>query len=294
MTHNPDKVHAGDTGIKPWMVRMNALLGASVIAALIHLGQKVFIQLVSVNYHRKQFEERIKENKRNVQLLSQLYEQSRRMFPEYAEFAAEDYIIHQGVAGSLLKPGMASNKSAPMQQLVGSLNVMGNKVTSVFGNVAREVTGANIFNPDSAYSVVLDALHKKDSAEALAQRIWMSMVVEDRDVLSMEDVVEVMGAENEELGRECFGMLDQDENGDVSLEEAITLVTYLHTERRHIAKSMRDVVSFGRARNVGDRILLLTCEKDNAIGVLDSVLSTVAFIVIVFVFVSLLLDPALL
>lgn len=228
---------------------MNSILGACVISSLVYLAQKMFVQLVSVNYHRKQFEVRIKENKQNVKLLGHLYEVSRKLFPDYTEFAEEDYIIHQGLAGSLVL-AVKGGTATPMRQLVGNLNVVGNKVTSAFGNVAREVTGKNVFNPNSAYSVVLDALHRKDSAEALARRIWMSFAAENSEALTKEDLLDVMGPDREDIALECFAILDKDDNGDVSLEEIVMGVTHMHRERRDIAKSMRDVVS------IPDRILL--------------------------------------
>lgn len=268
MARNIDKLRNGDTNIKPWQVRMNAILGACVVSSMVYLGQKVFVQMVSVNYHRKQFEGRIQENKQAVKLLAHLYEVSRRLFPDYTEFQEEDNLIHQGMAGALLTPGgMGKNGVAtPMRQMIGNLNVVGNKVTSAFGNVAREVTGKNVFNPNSAYSIVLEALHRKDSSEALAQRIWMSFVAEDSAELKKEDLVEVMGLDRENIALECFAMLDKDDNGDVSLEEMIMSVLLVYRERKDVARSMQDV--------------------DNAIGVLDSVLGTLVFIIVVFVFVA--------
>lgn len=249
MTRNPEKMRTNDTGVKPWQARMNSILAACLVSALIYLGQRVFIQLVSVNYHRKQFESRIKANKRNVKLLSQLYEVSRSLFPDYTEFAEEDYIIHQGFAGSILTPALAQKKNGtatPMRQLIGNLNVVGNKVTSAFGNIAQEVTGnKNVFNPNSGYSIVLDALQRKDSSEALTKRIWMSFVVEGNEALTMADLLEVMGSDHEEVAYECFAMLDKDDNGDVSLEEMINGVLFMQMERRDVAKSIQDVVSTG-------------------------------------------------
>lgn len=245
MTRNLDEIRSGDTGVKPWQARMNAILGACVVSSMVYLGQKVIVQLVSVNYHRKQFEGRIQENKQAVRLLAQLYEVSRRLFPDYTEFQEEDYLIHQGMVGALLTPGgMGKNGGAtPIRQMIGNLNVVGNRITSAFGHVAREVTGKNVFNPNSAYSVVLEALHRKDSSEALARRIWMSFVAEDSAELKKEDLVEVMGPDREDFALECFAMLDQDDNEDVSLKEMVMSVLLVYKERKDVAQSMQDVVS---------------------------------------------------
>lgn len=42
------------------------------------------------------------------------------------------------------------------------------------------MTGKKVFDPNSAHSIVLEALENNKSAEALARRIWMSFVVEVR------------------------------------------------------------------------------------------------------------------
>lgn len=138
------------------------------------------------------------------------------------------------------------------------------QITAAFGNVAQEVIGKPVFNPNSAHSIVVEALEKTRSSEALARRLWMSFVVEDSEALYEEDLKEVLGEGRYEEAEECFAALDRDGNGDVSLDEMILTVTEIGRERKSIARSMHDV--------------------DQAITVLDRVLATVVFIVCVFVF----------
>lgn len=267
MTRNDDLSRERYGVIQSWQDRMNKVLISCLISTLVFLGEKLIIQIVSVDYHRRQFAHRIKTNKDNVKFLSQLYEVSRSLFPEYTEFSEEDYIIHQGLAGNLGIPGMKKNGSAtPMRQLLGNINFVQDKVTSAFGNIAQEVTGnKNVFNPNSAYAIVLDALTTKKSAEALAKRIWLSFVPEGHSALTLADLKEVMGLELEAQAEECFQSLDRDDNGDVSLEEMILHVTHIHNERYDVAKSMQDV--------------------DNAISALDNVLAFIAFVIVILVFV---------
>ncbi len=120
-----------------------------------------------------------------------------------------------------------------------------------------------MFNPDSAHSVVVEALEKKSSSEALAKRIWMSFVVEGRDSLYQEDIAEVLGPDRQAEAEECFAGLDRDGNGDISLDEMILTVTEFGRERKSIASSMHDV--------------------DQAINVLDRLLCTVVFVICIFV-----------
>jgi len=243
MTRNPDQLRAHDTSIKEWQRRMNLVLISCLISSLVYLGAKLMIQIVSVDYHRKQFAQRIKTNKENVRFLSQLYEASRNLFPSYTEFAEEDYIIHQSLATSLVIPKQ-SGSATPMRAILGNINVVQDKVTSAFGNIAQEVTGnKNVFNPNSAYSIVVNALQRTRSSEALARRIWMSFVSEGHTALAKEDLLEVMGPDHEEQALECFSSLDRDNNGDVSLDEMVMHVVHMHNERHDVARSMQDVVS---------------------------------------------------
>lgn len=224
---------------------MNKVLVSCLVSSLIFLAQKVIIQIVSVDYHRRQFAHRIQANKDNVKFLAQLYEVSRNMFPEFGEFAEEDFIIHQGLAGALKIPKMRnSGTTTPMRHILGNLNYVQDKVTSTFGNIAQEVTGnKNVFNPNSPYATVLEALQRKKSAEALAKRMWMSLVPAGQSALTLDDLKEVMGGNLEIQAMECFQSLDRDQNGDVSLDEMILHVVHTRNERFAVAKSMQDVVS---------------------------------------------------
>jgi small-conductance mechanosensitive channel len=125
-----------------------------------------------------------------------------------------------------------------------------------------------VFDPNSAHSIVLTALERNKSAEALARRIWMSFVVEGKNELTMDDFVEVMGPGRQDEAEECFTSLDRDGNGDISLDEMILTVTDYSRQRKALNSSMHDV--------------------DQAINALDGLLLTIALIVCLFVFIAFL------
>ena len=239
-----------------------------MVAALIFLAEKLLIQIISIGYHRTQFTNKIKASKHNVYLLSLLYDASRTLFPAYCnEFAEEDYIINDSLNLGIGSKSAASHHrsgSATPMRLLHNVGRIGDKITSAFGNVASEVTGKQVFKPDSAHSIVVEALEKNKSSEALAKRLWMSFVVEGKDALYQEDIEEVLGQERVQEAEECFSALDRDDNGDVSLDEMILTVCEFGRERHSIANSLHDV--------------------DQAINVLDSLLCTIVFIIVVFVF----------
>ena len=257
-----------------WVGTMRSVLLALLVCTVIILGERVLVQLISISYHRKQFDTKIKESKRNIYLLGVLYEASRELFPAYCnEFAEEDYVIQD----TILDLGLDSRKRAAkrghsgtrtplrlIQEVGRDAGRVGDKITSVFGAIASEVTGKKVFDVNSAHSVVITALEKQRSSEALAKRIWMSFVVEGKNELYEEDLAEVMGPDRQEEAAECFASIDRDGNGDISLEEMIFCVSDYARQRKSIATSMHDV--------------------DQAINALDGLLLTITLIICLFVF----------
>ncbi|KAI9828018.1 MAG: hypothetical protein M1832_003545 [Thelocarpon impressellum] len=275
MTCNPDqrKSTAGKGNCAPhqrWQDITSSVFAALLVASLILLAEKLLVQLISISYHRKQFDAKIKTSKRNVYLLSLLYDASRALFPAYCnEFVVEDHIINDSIAVGRSDPGshQRSGSATPMR-LVQNIGRVGDKITSAFGNVAQEITGKQVFNPTAAHSIVVEALEKRKSSEALAKRLWMSFVVEGKESLFKEDLIEVLGADRQGEAEEAFDAIDADNNGDISLDEMIAAVAQFGRERHSIANSVHDV--------------------DQAIKVLDGLLGVIVFVLVILVFVGFL------
>jgi hypothetical protein len=241
---------------REWSNTIERILLSLFISSGVLLGEKFIVQLISISYHQRSFHNRIQDSKREIFLLGLMYEASRTLFPMYCpEFAHEDYVIADSI-DVILNGGKLNNKqgvtAAPMR-LVGEVGRLGDKITSVFGNIASEVTGKQVFNPNSAHSIVVEALEKVRSSEAMARRIWMSFVVEGQEALSLDDIVEVMGPAHREEAEECFNAIDADQNGDISLDEMIRKVVEIGKERKAIANSMKDI---SQALMVFDKVLL--------------------------------------
>ena len=250
-----------------WVSTLKTILGALFVSSAVYLGEKTIVQLISITYHQRSFANRIKDSKREVYLLGLMYEASRTLFPMYCqEFAEEDYIINDSI--EMMLGGKRRRKggrgTATPMRLIGNVGRIGDKVTSVFGNLASEITGRQVFNPNSAHSIVVEALEKVRTSEALAKRIWMSFVVEGKDALYPEDISEVLGDGNEEEADECFSAIDADANGDISLDEMIRKVVEISKERKAIANSMKDI--------------------SQALGVFDNILLFVVLLLVIFIF----------
>ena len=247
-----------------WVNVVTHLLVPALIGSIILLIEKILVQMLSISYHKRSFANRIRDSKKVIHLLGLLYDASRSLFPMYCrEFADEDYVISDSIDAMIAKSTGQSGSATPLK-LIGKVGHIGDKVTSVFGNIASEITGKEVFNPTSAHSIVVEALEKTKSSEALAKRLWMSFVVEGNEALSRDDIIEVLGPTRREEADEAFAALDTDGNGDISLEEMIMKVVEVGRDRKSIAASMRDV--------------------GQAIGVLDRVVAVILFVIVVFIF----------
>ena len=238
-----------------WAEVLETVLGALFACSAVLLGEKAIVQLIGISYHQRSFANRIKTSKRDVHLLGLLYDASRTIFPMYCqEFEEEDYVINDSIELMLRgKAGRPKSGAVTPMRLIGDVGRVGNKVTSVFGNIASEITGKKVFNPNSAHSIVLQALEKLGPSEALGRRIWMSFVVEGRESLYLDDFQEVLGPAYKKEAEEAFYAIDSDMNGDISLDEMVRKVVDVGKERKTIAEGMKDI---GQALEAFDKVLM--------------------------------------
>lgn len=254
----------GGTCNAGWPDTLSTVFKAGIIVAAIFLAEKTLIQIISVNYHRKQYDEKIKENKKLVRLLDLLYDASRTLFPEYCrEFELEDAEI-QGNTLHEVREAMA--KAGVQTKIFNNMGRARDKVTAAFGVMASDIAGKEMFSTTSAHSVVLEAIETERGSKALARRLWLSFVGDSRDVLLKTDLLEVLGASRSLEAEIIFAALDRDGNGDVSMEEMTMLVVGLGEDRKNRATSMQDI--------------------SHAIGVLDKVLGFLVLIAIALIYAT--------
>lgn len=237
-----------------WVQILRKIILASIPVAGVFCVQKFFLQLIAVNYHRKQFSRRIKETQHMVRLLTELYSASIALFPSYCvEFADEDYLIHNAMVASGMKAGRHQRTQV---KLVGGLARVGNGVTSVLNSIVSEVVGGRKLDPNSDKAVVIAALERRVSAEALARRIWQALTEAGKDAMYEADLVRVLGEERREDAEEIFRTLDKDRNNDVSLDEMQMMLCEMEKSQKDMIRSMHDVKQTVRAL---DRILEFGC-----------------------------------
>jgi small-conductance mechanosensitive channel len=255
-----DQRHCGDK----WVDTLHTICLATIAVAAVFLAEKFFVQLISINYHRKQYDRKIKDSKRLISILDMMYDASRQLSAPFSpEFADLDYdIFDPDTSGIKKKLGQAGIRT----NVINDIGRARDKVTSAFGNIASEISGKILFNPTSAHSIVIGALETRRASKALARRLWLSFVPEGKDVLLVEDIRDVLGPSQVEEADEIFNALDKDCNGDVSLDEMIMLVMEVGQERKNRASSMHDI--------------------SQAIEVLDRMLVVVVFVAIAFIYAA--------
>lgn len=118
--------------------------------------------------------------------------------------------------------------------------------------MASDIAGKQVFSTTSAHAIVIEALESPRSSKALARRLWLSFAGEGREVLYRQDLVEILGEQQNQKVDEIFGLLDRDGNGDVSLDEMEMLVVQAGQDRKNRATSMHDI---SQAIAVLDRLL---------------------------------------
>jgi small-conductance mechanosensitive channel len=250
-------------GERPWPLTLKRVFLAGIVVTAIFLAEKTIVQLISIDYHRKQYDAKIKESKKVIWLLDLLYEASRRLFPEFCkEFEEEDEAIQGNnveLRNTFAKTGMGT-------KVLNNMGRARDKATAAFGAMVSDVTGKRVFDSTSAHSIVIEALETERASKALARRLWLSFVGEGREELYKYDLIEVLGHDHTEQAEEIFAALDRDGNGDVSLDEMTMLVVSVGRDRKNRATSMHEI--------------------GQAIAVLDRLLSVVVLVAIAFIYAA--------
>jgi hypothetical protein len=133
-----------------------------------------------------------------MHLFELLYEASTIMNPPYCtEFADDDYIINTGVLSAVGKNIQEVTEGGKRTRLFNDLGRLSTGLTSVFGNMVSELTGGQRSDSKSPHAIVSWALETKSASEALARRVFNSLVSYGNDALFVKDIERVLGAENE-------------------------------------------------------------------------------------------------
>ena len=199
---------------RPWPRLVNELMTTILLWAIIYFFEKMFITFISIHYHYRASGKRIEVHKRMRQSLNTLYEASTALFPPFHE-----------------------QFKAEDDVIAGSVKHKIHRLTS-----------------NSTSRIVDKALENNRSSAALAKRIWLSLVPQGRDTLTVDDLVEVIKSHRRLEAEDCFRAIDINQNGDLTLNEMVLTVMQMGRERRSIYQGMMDI---DRALNSFDWICVV-------------------------------------
>lgn len=195
------------------------------------------IVYITVHYHYRSNLVRVEHSKDMHNALMTLYDASVYLYPVgHAQFEEEDLVIRNATGA---EHGEYRTRAT---SYLSRLGIDSYGMTSFFGNfTAGGTSKSHWLRPASTYAVVERALANPRSAAALARRIWMSLVVVGNESLTQEDIAEVLGPFQREEAAQIFKVMDENESGDIQLDEMVWTVVEAGRIRHAIYQNMHDI-----------------------------------------------------
>lgn len=212
------------------------LLFGIYLCAAVLLAEKFAIQWIAGKFHERSYAERIAGQKFAVRSLVTLYRHSSDI-PGRSDTLKEN-----------TSKGIAAPKKFFKRAMKG-MRTAATTTTSAFGNVASEIAGSSVLQPNSPQAMVKTALESANKSRLLARRLFYSFVKPGSDWLLVEDIARFFP--NQDEADQVFALFDKDSNGDVSRDEIEMACLDFHREQLSIEHSMQDLDSaVGRLDNI--------------------------------------------
>ncbi|KAJ3575123.1 hypothetical protein NP233_g1300 [Leucocoprinus birnbaumii] len=226
------------------------LLFAFVVCAGILLFEKFAIQWIAAKFHERSYAERIADQKFAVKSLVTLYRNS-----------TDTPGRSDTLSGGTHNRAASADPMRIFKKLRDGVRVAATTTTTVFGNVASEIIGSSVLQPNSPEAMVKTALESANKSRLLARRIFYSFAKPGAEYILEEDIARFFTTPDE--AHSVFALFDRDGNGDASREELEMSCLDFHREQLSIENSMRDL--------------------DSAVGRLDNILMTVYTVVAILI-----------
>lgn len=261
------KYFVGPTNPITGMITFHKVLKVSTGMAGLWLAEKLLVQLISLKYHSRSQEERIKTVKKSQKAIELLYDASLRRYPDYHPTMIDlDAEIHDSNGVEKMLGFRTSNHRA--QRVAHKLRLVADKFSNAFHRIASDVAGQDVSDRTGAHAIIEGAIDRPEGADALAHRIFAGCAPTDSKDITEEDLIQQLGSGREDEAHWIFSQLDQDGNGDINLAEMVLFVNNLRTSRKNLIKSAMDI--------------------QDAVKVLDNVLSFIVFVIVVLFYGKLL------
>ncbi|KAJ7072310.1 Mechanosensitive ion channel-domain-containing protein [Mycena amicta] len=211
------------------------LFFAFFLCAAVLLGEKFAIQFIAGKFHERSYAERIADQAFAVKSIVALYTHSKNV-------GRPDALRSESVKDIL-------NPTKFLKRALKGVRTAATTTTTAFGNVASEITGTSVLQPNSPQAIVQTALESANRSRLLARRLFYSFAKPGAEYLLIEDIARFFTSPDE--ADKVFALFDTDFNGDVSLEEIEMAVMEFHREQLSIEHSMQDLDSaVGRLDNI--------------------------------------------
>ncbi|KAG6917310.1 hypothetical protein DXG01_002968 [Tephrocybe rancida] len=225
------------------------LLFAFFLCSGVLLFEKFSIQWIAGKFHERSYAERIADQKFAVRSLVTLYRNS-------TDIPGRLDTLRDGPT----KRGSVNPKRF-FKKFREGVRMAATTTTTALGNVASEIAGSSVLQPNSPQAMVKTALESANKSRLLARRLFYSFAKPGAEYLLVDDLARYFEVPGE--ADHVFSLFDKDMNGDASRDEVEMACLEIHREQLSIENSMQDL--------------------DSAVGRLDNILISVYVIVAILI-----------
>ncbi|KAI5459649.1 Mechanosensitive ion channel-domain-containing protein [Mariannaea sp. PMI_226] len=209
------------------------ILGQVMFWVAFYLVERIGIIYICTHYHYRCDRHKIEHSKDMHNALITLYEASLYLHRENSgPFDTEDRIIRNA------KGDEVASGRVRASTYLARLGIDTYKMTTIFGNFMGEDPNSHWMRPAASYAIIERVLVNPTAAAALAKRIWASFVVSGSECLTAEDIAEVLGPYRREEATQIFKVLDENECGNIRLEEFVMTLVEAGKIRHDIYQNM--------------------------------------------------------
>ncbi|KAJ3775029.1 Mechanosensitive ion channel-domain-containing protein [Lentinula raphanica] len=213
------------------------LLFGLFLCSAVLLFEKFSIQWIAGKFHEKTYAERIADQKFAVRSLVTLYRNSSDI-PGRSDTLKAAHVKNSSV-----------NPKQLFKRAIKGVRIAATTTTTALGNVASEIAGSSVLQPNSPQAMVKTALESANKSRLLARRIFYSFAKPGSEYLFIQDIARFFPTPDE--ADSVFALFDRDGNGDASREEIENACMDFHREQLSIEHSMQDLDSaVGRLDNI--------------------------------------------
>lgn len=250
----------GDKAARQWETTLNKVLISCFVGAVLNFAEKILIQIITMNFHTRTYQDRIELNKFQIGSLTKLYIYSR------AQLAMDDSDFEgpSGPGSGARTPGQLLEKAQKNTRKAF------NKFGDVTGKIAGDFTGRAVTTSNHPSQVVLALLRSTTGSQVLARRLYRTFCRDTAECVDIEDLKPAF--DNGDEADAAFSMFDKDMNGDISMEELEAVCVEIGRERKSITAALKDL--------------------DSVVSKLGSVFMFIVLVIVILVLISLISTSA--